>query len=133
MEGDVDRIGAAFDTFGKFVEGAFQKIGGESEQQIIEMVSIPVGRAGNRIVRSKPHEAPRTETGKYRGSFANAVERNAGDVVLVLYSNDPKGVFLQIGTSRMIQRNHFDRIINYWEATFESRLAQHIQQSSSTN
>lgn len=126
MQGDIDLIHSAFNEIGSLVESAFKVIGKESEGQIVEMVSVPVEYIEGGIIRSNPHEPPRTETGEYRESFSNIVGRDT-EITLLLYTNDPKGEYLEFGTDRMIARNHFDRILHYWEATFETSLGQIVK------
>lgn len=76
----LDRTERKFEEFGKLIA-----------DDLRELLSVPVGRnsSGRVIIRSKPGEAPRMETGRLRGSVQDVVYRAAGRVRLVVATHTP--------------------------------------------
>lgn len=153
MEGDEDKIGAAFDTFGGNVKDAMGAVLDDSKRQMQQLVSVPVGSAAtggvpltrgglkpfrkgqSKIIRSRPGDPPRKETGELFNSFFTQTAQQGGNVEGLLFSvsrtergDAQKDVYLEYGTSKMAPRPHWARMIEFWQATFEQRLATEIKE-----
>lgn len=125
---DVDNSEAAMDQIRRKIATALDQLGKEVDDQHKQLVSTPVEFVGSRIIRSKPYEAPRLETGEFRASLYHNVTVARDFVRLWHYSTDPKSVWLNEGTARMVRRPSFDRMLNYLEFTALPRFAELMKQ-----
>lgn len=123
---DRDNVDHAMDVIKQKIAGALDQLGRETDDQHREMVSVPVEYVGSQIIRSKPYESPRHETGTFEASLNHIVGIGRNTVSLWHYSSDPKSAYLHEGTDRMARRPSFDRILNYWELTALSRFSEII-------
>jgi hypothetical protein len=88
------------------VAGAMRLYGEEVATDLRESLSVPVQYVGSRIIRSKPGERPRKETGKYRGTVATDTTIEGRRVVTRIGPRSHIAEFLEDGTSRMAPRPH---------------------------
>jgi hypothetical protein len=105
------------------IESVMVKAGEAAALDLQGMLSIPVQKVGKRIVRSKPGESPRSETGRLLRTVADEVTRPARDqIALVISTSTAYDQFLVSGTSRMAPRP-FDKILEKkWAPIIEDRL-----------
>lgn len=89
---------------------AMDAIGQHLEDRFRDLVSVPVEYEGKRVIRSKPGEPPRTETGKYHGSFRHVTSVDGDRVRTVAGTSDVRGAYFTAGTSRMKPRPHAERV-----------------------
>lgn len=99
------RAGPAFDEFGREVLDALRT-----------SVSVPVGYAGSRVIRSRPGEPPRRETGDYRAGLGTELTYLPAGVSTSIFTDDQLGPWLENGTSRMEARPHFEPIFDRYAA-----------------
>jgi hypothetical protein len=93
------------------VFAACEQFGGEVVDVIREKISVDVEyidgpRGGVRVIRSLPGEPPRRETGTLQDSYQSAVEADAGEVTLDVFSDCPYAGNLENGTARVLPRPH---------------------------
>ncbi len=94
--------------------------------ELRDLVAKPVGRSGSKIIRSKPGEPPRRETGKYQASIkhtvtvaGNRVRGEAGTPMLLR-------VWFRDGTARMAPRPHFAQVYRKAKAEAAERIKQKL-------
>lgn len=78
-----------FDAIASDVAEAMDRVGQQIVDEIKNDLSVPVEykkgpRGGTIIVRSKPGEHPRKETGKLQEGIEHRIERNGADVILTV-------------------------------------------------
>src|SRR6185437_14089612 len=91
------------------LETEFDAIGGEIVGDIRDAISVPVAYQRGRIIRSKPGEPPRYETGNLWRHVLMEVtaDRSEMTVRLDVYVDDdaaPYGLWLETGTVHMDER-----------------------------
>jgi hypothetical protein len=87
---------------------ALERVGREAVAELVRMVSVPVVRGRYRIIRSLPGEPPRKEFGTYVTTIKHKRMPGGHSVEeLSIYSNDPRALWFEKGTSRMAKRPHF--------------------------
>jgi hypothetical protein len=73
-----------------------------------EAIDVSVEYGGGRIIRSKPGEPPRRETGNYHDSIQSDVKRDATKVAFTVFTDAQLGEWLEEGTNRgLAPRPHF--------------------------
>jgi hypothetical protein len=107
-EGFADRIVASLIAD---AESGIRDIVSSSRADLQASISVPVGyasgpRGGLMVIRSKPGEPPRRETGNYVNSWGESVVIDGLRVVGRIYSDVDYGSYLSTGTSRMASRPH---------------------------
>jgi hypothetical protein len=99
------------------VADELRDLGPAVEADIVELVSVPVQYAGSEVIRSRPGEPPRRETGIYRDSIRHEVidgEAGPDSATLHLFTNSVIGTYLEYGTSAMKPRPHFGPTFEAW-------------------
>lgn len=104
------------------LEVAVDSVVWDIREALRDAVSKPVGRSGTRIIRSKPGEPPRRETGKYQGSITHYTRRQGNAIRGAAGTPMQRGVWLNHGTSRMAARPHFDRVYQEARDTAAQRI-----------
>lgn len=110
---------------------AMQKLAADMRQDLRQRVDVPVGRAPakrkggkGRIVRSKPGEPPRKETGAYQASIQSETNVNGTESIrATVFSDTPLAGWLEYGTDRMAPRKHWRTARDRWEREAPERLA----------
>lgn len=110
----------AFNEFAREVAADLKELIGTPVQQA--QVSGSRGRSRRQIVRSKPGEAPRKETGAYQKSIQSAVEPEGNHLAAVIYTTAKVGTYLEEGTRRMDPRPHWITIERKWRPRFAQRI-----------
>jgi hypothetical protein len=97
------------------------------------IISVPVVRSGGKVIRSKPGEPPRKDTGKLLASVQSVVESLEKDKVRGSVSTNVfYDVFLTNGTSKMAPRPYAGPTEAKWERLIENRLAIATRQLQNT-
>lgn len=105
-------------------EQAYRAVGPEVEAYAVQLVSVPVGRQGSKIIRSKPGEPPRKETGGVAGGIGHEVRRDAEDQpTLIVYAIGAVAGYLTDGTSRMAKRPFMEPTFDRWAEPVCDRVA----------
>jgi hypothetical protein len=84
----------------------FDALGGEIVRDMREMIGVPVSGSGRNVVRSKPGEPPRKETGALQGSWRHHTVTEGDTVRTVAGTPSMIGVYLQKGTATIRPRPH---------------------------
>lgn len=99
-----------------------QEIGEEIVARTQDRCSIDVEYIGNHIVRSKPGENPRRETGKLWGSFESETNID-GEIVRTVIDTD---VFYATELQELRDRPIFDGLLDEYEPLILDRIAETI-------
>lgn len=107
-------------------DAAFEQLATEVRDDLQELVSVKVSRSrsGNRriTIRSKPGEAPRSDTDRYRKSIRQAVNAEADRISAKVFTNSPIGRYLEEGTDTMAARPHWSVIREKWRGRAAQRV-----------
>jgi hypothetical protein len=95
---------------------AFDEFGREVLEALRQSVSVPVGRAGSRVIRSAPGEPPRREFADYIASLGTETAFLPAGVSASVFTDMQRGRWLEDGTSRMQPRPHFAPIFDRYAA-----------------
>jgi hypothetical protein len=113
---------AITDALAEDMRVAFDAIGQELEDRFRELVSVPVEYEGKRVIRSKPGERPRLETGRYQESFRHTTNVDGDKVRTEAGTTDKRGAFFTAGTSRMKPRPHAEQVREEFMESGEQRI-----------
>lgn len=104
-----------FDEIDAELREKFELLGTQMDDKVREWIGIDVGFAKGRIVRSKPGEHPRKETGRLQGSFDNEATLEDGVIKVTVFTDVPYAIFLQNGTSKMAKRPIIDGLLELFD------------------
>lgn len=104
----------------------FDEIGAELEARFRELLSVQVEGTGKEVVRSKPGEAPRRESGGYEGSFKHVTTVEGDTVATRAGTEDPRGAWFTGGTATMQPRPHAETVRDEFAEHAEERVLQAI-------
>jgi hypothetical protein len=111
---------------------AMEQAGEDINADIVEMISVPVGRSGGRVIRSQPGEPPRKETGGLIAAQRVQVLSDAADVVTLTIQNQSRVAnWLERGTSKMSPRPFYSVAFSRWQQLVPLRVAATMRASSS--
>lgn len=110
---------------------ALDQSGGLVADDIRDQISVPVGyrigpRGGVTVIRSKPGEPPRRETGDYQSSIDHQTATDGSRVTTSIFTDDPIGGYLENGTSRMAKRPHFKPVFDEYAADAARRIGERM-------
>ena len=109
-------------------EKAFRQLAVEVRDDTKRLVRRQVQylRVGKRVrvIRSKPGQPPRRETGDYQDSIQSAVTVEADRITASIYTNSKIGVYLEHGTEKMESRPHWSRIYDRWLPKAAKRIGE---------
>lgn len=117
-----------FDEIAADIGKEFEAVGPLIVSDVKTLISINVeyGPGGAVIVRSKPGEPPRRETGLLQSSIGYGVQ--SGEIVSLQIDSDcPYSGFLEKGTTHMAQRPYFETVADFWANELPDRLVNVIQ------
>ena len=110
------------------LRGAMDRIGAGLAEDIRESVSVPVGRSGGKVVRSKAGEPPRRETSGYRATIRHATRVEGDRVVTEAGTSEELGEWLEKGTGTMAARPHYEPARRRLAAQMPGILKQELSQ-----
>jgi hypothetical protein len=112
---------------------AMEQAGEDINADIVEMISVPVGRSGGRVIRSQPGEPPRKETGGLiAAQRVRVLSEAAADVVTLTIQNQSRVAnWLERGTSKMSPRPFYSVAFSRWQQLVPLRVAATMRASSS--
>jgi hypothetical protein len=90
----------------------------QTKSHLQKLISVPVDyirgpRGGLLVIRSKPGEPPRKETGRYQGSWGDSISVNGDIIEGSVYSDVIYGSYLVTGTKHMAARPHTQQSFEY--------------------
>lgn len=121
-----------FDLIEQAVADVNREVGGEIVADVKDRLSVPVGyrigpRGGTYLIRSKPGENPRRETGALQESIADAVfVEGTHEVTLEVSAGVKYAPFLDPRLTRPI----FTGIVDEYETPLLDRVADRIESLS---
>lgn len=76
------------------------------KQEIKDILNIPVGKNGAKIVRSLPLEAPRKQSGTLQNSVDSLIEKQGSAIKVKVFCSDiaPYALYLEYGTTKTAPR-----------------------------
>jgi hypothetical protein len=88
-----------------------------------QLISVPVQRTGNRVIRSRPGQPPRKDTGRLHGSVKGVAAKVGKDRVEgKVTTATPYDQFLEKGTSKMSRRPFAGPTEAKWGRIVENRF-----------
>lgn len=99
-----------------------QDVGAEVAADIKAAISTPVEYDGSKVIRSRPGEPPRKESGDLLDSIDFAVEQFDGTEQLSVYSDSKILGYLDGGTSTIEPRPVFGPAFERWAGPAADRL-----------
>lgn len=103
-------------------DAAFERLATEVQEDLQELISVKVSRNRGRTIRSRPGEAPRSDTDRYRKSIRQAVNATADIITARVFTNSPIGKYLEEGTDTMAARPHWSVIREKWRGRAAQRV-----------
>lgn len=87
------------------------------------LISVPVVRQGKRVIRSRPGQPPRKDSGRLHRTVKAVAAKVAKDMVrAAVETNTPYDRMLEKGTSKMAPRPFAGPIEAKWERILNNRL-----------
>lgn len=108
------------------VAASMDQLGASMATTLKNIVAVPVERTKGRVIRSKPGEAPRRDTGAYQESITHATTESGNTIRTESGSPRKLADWLQHGTNRMAPRNHYDRLREQIAPEVVDRIRQNL-------
>ena len=86
------------------LEAAVAEAAGQAKEKAEALQSVPVAFVGGVLIRSKPGQPPRRETGRLRRGHRVRIQRDSDRVIATISNATPYARALEYGTGRMAAR-----------------------------
>lgn len=121
-----------FDAIVRDMMEPLAQIGGFMAEQVQEWLSVDVDRTGSKVIRSRPGEHPRRDSGRLFTSITHDIAAQ-GDVITVTVGTDaPYAHYLENGTSKMAERPILAGLLEQFEPILMNAVAEVIEGDTST-
>jgi hypothetical protein len=105
---------------------AIGAVADEVKEEVRGRINVSVGRDGSRIIRSKPGEPPRRETGDYRDSWVSEVTEGGSTITGTAGTTSNIGPMLEFGTERMAARPHVAPVVDQLRGNLVPRIQEKL-------